>query len=300
MKTININKGNLNQRGNKTLFQTVLANTKTVGNKEFAAVPTELLFADPEYQRILTRSEAKINDLAKNWNDNKMDALRVVPHNDDFMFSIVDGYGRFTANSLRGMPNETLPCMIIQGAPENKEERRKFEAQLFVTQNLEMEALKPIQKHAANLLLNDEPTMIVERICQKFKMEIVSTGGKRGHYQLGSYSDAYRIAKKDGQECLFFIFQIIHFAGYQMETYGTSRDVVLALRNIYTAYHMNYMSRIFHFLKERSPKVFKAEAIAKYPKRVSYVACTLYIQDYLEKTGVFPMIYMEEGKLKYR
>lgn len=167
------------QKGNSLLFNTVMANTKVVGNKEFASVPVELLFADPDYQRIITRSKEKIYYLAKNWSDNKMDALRVVPHLDEKTFAIVDGYGRYTANSIRNGSSETLPCMFIQGAPNDPEERKKFEAKLFVEQNLEMETLTPVQKHYANLLIGDKAATILENICNEYEVQIVTTKGTR-------------------------------------------------------------------------------------------------------------------------
>lgn len=272
-------------REQRMLFNAIMNNLKEVGEKSFASIPTELLFVDERFQRTDTRSKSKIMKLARNWNPSKMDALRVVPHPEEARFSVVDGYGRLTANSIRQVPSEAMESEIIMGAPDDPEERLVFEARIFAEQNNETETLKPIQKHKANLLLGDKAAIMLEDICKEYGVEIISTGGgQRKDHKLGSYASAYSVAKVNGSDCLRYIFDVINKAGYDMEANGFSDAMVRALKNVYVGYQRDGEQLVAQFLRERKPAIFQAEAVAKYPKR-AYIASALYLQDYLVANG---------------
>ena len=130
-------------------YVTVMSNLKEIGQKKFASIPAELLFSDGRFQRTELSSEKKINSLVRNWNPDKMDALRVVAHPEEGRFSIVDGDHRFRAGKIVGM--EMFPCEVIQ-FKGSVEDRLMFEATLFATQLQEVEQLSCIQKHKANLI----------------------------------------------------------------------------------------------------------------------------------------------------
>lgn len=190
---------NKNQKGNKTLFETVMANTKSIGNKQLAAIPKELLFADDEFQRVETYDPAKVNLLRNRWSNNKMDPLRVVPHYEEYMFSIVDGFHRFLANSMRETPKENLECEIIMDLSEDPEERQKQEAYLFLHQYDEVEKLTPAQTFNAKLLLGDPAACLLKKLCEEYGITIVPTKGSRKEHVLGSLNDMLKIIESQGE-----------------------------------------------------------------------------------------------------
>ena len=286
-----------NNVADKMLYEAIMNNTKEIGNKTYAFIPVSLLYADPEYQRIETRNERKIYGLAKEWDDAKMDALRVVPHPEEYRFAVVDGYGRMCASQMTETPKTSLECEIIQGAPSDPEERLKFEARLYCEQQDETERLSPIQKHKANVLLRNTTAMILELVCSEYQVAIMSGKGYRNPRTLGSYTDAYSIVRVHGEDCLRYIFEVIRDAGFDLEPNGYCRPVMVSLRNIYTAYGKDSKKTISEFLRKSSPKDFKANAIAKYPKREANIACTLFLQDYLVSIGYGQEYVIKEGKL---
>lgn len=284
-------------KANKALYNAIMNNTKEIGHKVYAAIPVELLYADPEYQRIETRNERKIYGLAKEWDDAKMDALRVVPHPEEYRFAVVDGYGRMCASQMTETPKTSLECEIIQGAPSDPEERLKFEARLYCEQQDETERLSPIQKHKANVLLRNSTAMILELVCNEYHVSIVSGKGWRNERTLGSYGDAFNIVRVHGEECLRYIFDVIKASGFDLEPNGYCRPVMVSLRNVYTAYGTDSKKAISEFLRQSSPRDFKANAIAKYPKREANIACTLFLQDYLVSMGYGQEYTIKDGRL---
>lgn len=284
-------------KANKALYNAIMNNTKEIGHKVYAAIPVELLYADPEYQRIETRNERKIYGLAKEWDDAKMDALRVVPHPEEYRFAVVDGYGRMCASQMTETPKTSLECEIIQGAPSDPEERLKFEARLYCEQQDETERLSPIQKHKANVLLRNSTAMILELVCNEYHVSIVSGKGWRNERTLGSYGDAFNIVRVHGEECLRYIFDVIKASGFDLEPNGYCRPVMVSLRNVYTAYGKDSKKAISEFLRQSSPRDFKANAIAKYPKREANIACTLFLQDYLVSMGYGQEYTIKDGRL---
>ena len=284
-------------KANKALYNAIMNNTKEIGHKVYAAIPVELLYADPEYQRIETRNERKIYGLAKEWDDAKMDALRVVPHPEQYRFAVVDGYGRMCASKMTETPKTSLECEIIQGAPSDPEERLKFEARLYCEQQDETERLSPIQKHKANVLLRNSTAMILELVCNEYHVSIVSGKGWRNERTLGSYGDAFNIVRVHGEECLRYIFDVIKASGFDLEPNGYCRPVMVSLRNVYTAYGKDSKKAISEFLRQSSPRDFKANAIAKYPKREANIACTLFLQDYLVSMGYGQEYTIKDGRL---
>lgn len=284
-------------KANKVLYNAIMSNTKEIGSKVYASIPVELLYADPEYQRIETRNERKIYGLAKEWDDAKMDALRVVPHPEEYRFAVVDGYGRMCASQMTETPKTSLECEIIQGAPSDPEERLKFEARLYCEQQDETERLSPIQKHKANVLLRNSTAMILELVCNEYHVSIVSGKGWRNERTLGSYGDAFNIVRVHGEECLRYIFDVIKASGFDLEPNGYCRPVMVSLRNVYTAYGKDSKKAISEFLRQSSPRDFKANAIAKYPKREANIACTLFLQDYLVSMGYGQEYTIKDGRL---
>lgn len=295
---------NKGTRMEETLYNSIVSNARQVGSKYYADVPVELLIVDPEYQRIESRSQNKINKLAAQWDRNRLDALRTVAHPEEFKFSVVDGFGRLCASQLLIKPYKAIECEIILDAPSDPKERRKFEAKIFAKQEDCKEKLRPIQKHRANLLLEDPAAMLLQKICDKYDVTI-DPNIKRGWQQpgfLGAYIDLYKIAgASDGAGCLDFIFAIIKNTGWNLESNAYARHIITAFRTAYRAHEAEreaiaaYISDEF---RDTTPLLFKADSVSRYPKRGVPVACALYLEDLIVRDlNIERKTWCQDGRL---
>ena len=273
-----------NENTENTLYRTVVSNTQKIGNKYFASVPRELLKVDPDYQRIDTRSAAKIELLARNWDDNKMSPLSVVAHEEEGKFYVVDGYGRLVASSMIETPKKELECQIIFDAPLDDHERKLFEARLFIDQTKELELIKPYHKHKANLLLGDEVCIAMQEVCDKYGVTICTGTGQRGRGMLGSYTDCFRITKAVGKAGLEFVFETIQKLHWHEEKNGYSRTVMNGMLKVYRTNkdHEKLQRFVVSKLRGTTPEKFRANAVSKYPQRYETTAAAMFMEDILE------------------
>ena len=269
-------------------FETVMANVSpmvTEGRGKnmrtitaFAEVPLSICFVDPRYQGM--RAHKQLNKLENRFDKRKLAPITLVPHFEEHRFAIVDGQGRYKVAPKKGM--DRLTATILMDAPEDPQERLKFEAEYFIGQDSEVEQVKPLEKHLARVIIGDENALIIERLIRKYDIKIVATPGRRKESVLGSYTETYSIAKNRGEKCLDFIFSIIKNAGWNHESNGYSTFVMRALREIWVN-HQNERKEIHTYLsdtfRQMSPTNFSAEAKAKYPKREYKMACVLYAED---------------------
>lgn len=287
----------------RRLFDTIMNNLKQIGKrgggKFTGSVPINLLWVDPEYQRLDTRSEDKIRRLANHWDENKLTPIILVPHCEEARFAVVDGYGRLSASQMLADKYSQLDAIVLTNVPEDKKERQKFEASIFVEQDKDIEIVKPIQKHNARVLLGDQAAITIEKMCERYKITFTAKKGRRHEAVLGSYSDAYDIARIHGAKCLEFILDVIQNAGWRSESNGYSTYVMRALRDTWCA-HPTKRKEIAECLSEElrqiDPQSFKAISVARYPAREYKVACVLYMEDLLcNKLHLERKIY-DDGK----
>lgn len=268
----------------KTLFDTIVANIQKVGTKNYACIPVQLLYVDPDYQRIMTRSKRKIQELVNNWDPSQMDPLKVVIHKEECCFAIVDGFGRWTASQQLPIPLDSLDCNIILDVPKNKKERKRFEARLFAHQSDSVERVRPAQMHNANVLLGVDEYLWIDDVCKKYDIEISKgVAGRVAKGVLGNYSRTLRIAKTLGYDCLDYIFRLICESRWNLERDGFSGHIVDAIANMW-AYHPNDRKEIYtcllSWMKNNTPNMFSTLSKGKYPSRAG--ACySLYFEDML-------------------
>lgn len=185
-------------------------------------------------------------------------------------------------------------------APEDPDERLKFEAEYFIGQDSEVENVKPLEKHLSRVIIGDSAAVSLDKLLNKYGIKFVATKGNREESVLGSYTDTYSIVKVHGEKCLDFIFSIIDNAGWNKETNGYATFVMRALREVWIA-HPNDRKEIHRYLSKElrqiDPALFSAEAKAKYPKRDHRVSCVLYVEDLVcDGLGIEKKIYVENGK----
>lgn len=195
---------------------------------------------------------------------------------------------------------DRLNAIILMDAPEDLDERLKFEAEYFIGQNSEVENVKPLEKHPSEVILGREAATILDKLLNKYGIKFVAAKGNRGESVLGSYTDAYSIAKVHGEKCLDFIFSIIENAGWNKEKNGYATFVMRSLREIWIA-HPNDRKKIHKFLSKElrkiDPALFSANAKAKYPKREPRISCVLYVEDLVcDGVVIEKKIYVEDEK----
>lgn len=269
----------------KRLYKTIMSNLKPFMTDENGKVvqatgniPLSLCFVDVRYQGL--RRHSKLKKLIDKWDINKLSPIILVPHPEEYRFAIVDGQGRSIVAPMKGL--DSLNAIILMVYPEDTKERLLFEAEYFMTQNDETEPVKPIEKHLARVLRGDKTATELNDMLNKYGINFVDNAGQRTDSVLGSYTDTYAIAKRNGADGLDFIFSIIENAGWKEETNGYSTSIMRSLGYMYEA-HPDYREAIHRFLsrelRQMDPSLFHASGRAAYPKREFRTSCILYVED---------------------
>lgn len=287
-------------------FNDIVANIKplmTVGKGKnqraitgSAVVPLSLCFVDSRYQGM--RTHKHLNKLRNKWDERKLTPIILVPHPEEYRFAVVDGQGRCLVAPEKGM--DRLNAIILMDAPEDLDERLKFEAEYFIGQDSEVENVRPLEKHLPRVIIGDSAAVSLDKLLNKYGIKFVATKGNREESVLGSYTDTYSIVKVHGEKCLDFIFSIIENAGWNKETNGYATFVMRALREVWVAHPID-RKEIHRYLSNElrliDPALFSAEAKSKYPKRDHRVSCVLYVEDMVcDSLGIEKKIYVENGK----
>ena len=258
-----------------------------------AVVPLSCCFVDSRYQGM--RTHKHLNRLKNKWDERKLTPIILVPHPEEYRFAVVDGQGRCLVAPEKGM--DRLNAIILMDAPEDLNERLKFEAEYFIGQDSEVENVKPLEKHLSRVIIGDNAAVSLDKLLNKYGIKFVATKGNREETVLGSYTDTYSIVKVHGEKCLDFIFSIIDNAGWNKETNGYATFVMRSLRETWIA-HPNDRKEIHRFLSKElrqiDPALFSANAKTKYPKRDHRVSCVLYVEDMVcDGLGIEKKIYVD-------
>lgn len=261
-----------------------------------AVVPLSCCFVDSRYQGM--RTHKHLNRLKNKWDERKLTPIILVPHPEEYRFAVVDGQGRCLVAPEKGM--DRLNAIILMDAPEDLDERLKFEAEYFIGQDSEVENVKPLEKHLSRVIIGDRSATALDKLLKQYKIKFVATKGNREESVLGSYTDTYSIVKVHGEKCLDFIFSIIENAGWNKETNGYATFVMRALKEVWIA-HPNERNKIHRFLSKKlrliDPALFSADARSTYPKRDHRMSCVLYVEDMVcDGLGIEKKIYVDNGK----
>lgn len=275
-------------------YNLIMANTIPVGNKRYANILTDegIIFADKRIQRDndTTRAKKKIRNLAENWDINKMDALKVVPHPEEHRFSLVDGYHRLSAAIIKG--EKSLVCEIITGLSDNPEERIIQEATLFATQNDEVDVLSPIERHKANVLRGIKENVIVDDLCNKYNIALKKnpSHGRTQTGQLAGFTMALQFARTAEKEILDRTFCILCESRWNIAKLGLSANTIHMVANILKL-HPEYQNEICSLLIKEftpiEPEQLFSQAYSKYPARKEKERNLLYLEDVVcENLGI--------------
>ena len=287
-------------------LQGLLAPAKANGQEvAIISVPVYMLAIDNSYQTE-DRTERKLNYLTSRFDKRKLGVLTGVPHEEEGLIYLVDGYGRWKASQIVDKEKYThLNCAVLLNAPTDPRERRKFEAELFANQNRDVARLKPVDKHGAMQVLEDPAALALDELQMKYGFTI----GKRkykGENATGMtinnvYQVLYKGIRMHGKGLGEWYFEICKESGFATKTYGYTRYTYNALRDVYITYpdKRNEIAEILiDYFKPISPRDFKAEAVTKYPKLDSETACTVYVKDIIaDSLGLKHIKEMADGKV---
>lgn len=290
------------------MYNLIITNAIPVGNRKYAEIPItddiNMLYIDDRIQRDMDTPKAKkkIRNLSENWNPNKMDALKVVPHPEEFRFSTVDGGHRLCAGRLRG--EKTLICEIILGLSDDPNERLIQEATLFATQNDEVDMLSPVERHKANVLRRVKENVILDEIIKKYGIAL-KTNPLRGRVQngqLGGFTMALNIAKYEGKEMLDEIFNILYESRWNIVNNGLSANAIHVVHNILRLHPM-YKGEIKNILIDTftliEPDQLFSQAYAKYSERKEKERNLIYLEDIVCKKLQISRVYNGGSVSKY-
>lgn len=272
------------------LFNLTMQNRQRIGNKEYVCIAKELLFTDMSFQRVEESSKTKIRALANKWDENQMDALKVSVHPETFDFSIIDGYHRFTAGTMKGI--EEFPCVLLQGLSSDPKERLVQEATLFATQGDEIDTLSPVEKHKANVLRGVKENVILQEIVDKYNIPLKKnpSHGRVTVGHLAGYTQALAVAKVHGKELLDDVFYTICEARWNLAQKGLSANVISPIANMFK-FHPEHREEIkkelIEYFKPIEPDRFFASAMEKYPERKEKERLAVFLEDILcDKIGM--------------
>lgn len=264
------------------LWDLVMSNVQKIGGKQLVFIPMELLFVDDKFQRVDENSKARINQLARNWDINKMDSLKVSLHPEEMRGSVIDGYHRVMAAKILELPG--LEAEILQGMPENPEERLVKEATYFATQGDEVSKLTPVQKHKANVLRGIPENVAVNELIKQYHISL-KTNPSRGRVaagELAGFTVALYIVKHSGREMLDTILDVLCESRWNLSKNGLSANALYTVYNILRL-HPEHKAEIISALKSMftpiEPDQLFAQAYAKYSNRGEKERILMYTED---------------------
>lgn len=245
-------------------------------------VPVELLEIDTSYQTDV-RTERDLQYLTDNWDENKLLPLVGIPHWEEGKVYLVDGYGRWIASQLIDKEKyKELQVMIILTAPQDKEKRLEFEAEMYAFQNAQVAKMTPLQKHGAMLILHDKATETLENLKHEYGFEYRATKGNRDASILGSYASTLKLCKVDDGKCAHYVFDICQKAGFDRQANGYATYIMKGLADIYKLYSKNRRATkklLSEELRGITPAILRSRAVTKYPMVDFRSALSLYIED---------------------
>ena len=108
------------------------------------------------------RPHKYLNKLKNKWDERKLTPIILVPHPEEYRFAVVDGHGRCLVAPEKGM--DRLNAIILMDAPEDLDERLKFEAEYFIGQDSEVENVKPLEKHLSRVIIGDSAAVSLDKL----------------------------------------------------------------------------------------------------------------------------------------
>lgn len=270
------------------------------GCRALCEIPIDLLTIDKLYQTD-ARTERSLKKLIDNWDENKLEPITVVPHEEEGMFYIVNGYGRWVASQHLKEPKKYLSAIVLLGLSKEENKRRVQEAELYAYQNRDCSKMTPIQNHGALKIIGDPSVVLFEKLKNKYGFDF-GFGKKTSKKMntIGSYSETLNMIKARDEKCFDFIFSTLIDCGFDKKSNGYATYVLRSMRDIYDNYGDSdkIVKALINILRGMTPEQFKSYAITRYPNLDYRSACTMYLEDEMcNKVGKKKIRHVENNKI---
>lgn len=264
------------------LFENINANTQTIGRKKYAYIPLDILKIDASYQRTETFNKEKVKDLITNFDTSKMDTLMVSIHPEEKRYYIIDGMHRFLA--AKELNFESIECEIIEisGTPE---ERRKEEAARFISQQILIDKMTPLDQHKGHIICGDKEYIELDKIVNSFngliQFKTNKNRGKQPEGTITGYMECVRGIKRYGKDIIKDTFDILIAAGWNKKGTGLGNYSIKMVAEVLYTHKENtkVKAELARIIKEYDPSLFRAIAHGYYKMRSNSNAYALYLED---------------------
>lgn len=184
------------------------------------------MYIDYSYQRV-----SNINKLVDNWDYRKCSLLTVNYRESEHKFYVINGVHRVYAAKRNDTP--VLPCEIFYNLSVSEE------AYLFSTQDDDVEKVTTFDKYKANLLWEEENSIILKEMCDKYN--IIVSGRKGDRKETGclkALADTlnFFVNKKNENQkkkALDWIFNIYDKCGWRNDPLGLSGKYIVPITSVY-------------------------------------------------------------------
>ena len=232
----------------RIIAETILANTRTVGEIRIGFLPLSVLCVDYSYQRY---SRTKVKEIASNFDHNKCGFLLVSYRENESRFAIIDGGHRFEAASLIGLTS--LPCQILTGLSVEDE------AKVFAAQNENRTRLTENDLLRAQVCAGDEIAIGFQNLCKEFGIKLYANTPAS---HLVCVKTARRIYA-ESPDALRWVFDMICKANWNSVSKGFSVYTIAPLYHLYCANTGNLKeieSKILPFMLQYAPQAMLTRA----------------------------------------
>lgn len=241
----------------RLINETFIANAAQFGNVRAAYLPASSLFVDNDtYQR---KPQRTINQIAKEFDDDKCGFLEVAYRKDIGMFAIIDGQNRFTAGKMAG--RDRFACHILTDISV------KQEALKFASQDENKTLVSTYDKFRAELFAQKPDALQLKRICDKYGITVTyASNFKSG--TLKAIAQAKRIIKIGGEQALIWIFDVIKESGWHNLRNAYSDAMLRSLYNIYSVTeiddHEHIKYELTRYFKRVDPDRLLVQALSAF------------------------------------
>lgn len=283
------------ERGDEMLYSIVMSNKQMVGNKSHAYIPLKLCAADPSYQRTENISWSKVTRLANNWDNHLMDEITVVPHPDENLFYVIDGWHRVLASNMIG--NDSICAEIITDLSTDPKTRQKQEAEIFSKQNAFVDKLSAKDLHKAGIVAENKIDLQLNDLIKKYGFTISSKrSGKGNPNEIMSIASIVRMFKYDnGYNLIDNTFYVIVASGWNHEKGGITKNMFSTIRMMFALhpkFEADIRKSLVEILRPMSIKDAVAFATVEYPRRSESTRLGIWLEDRLvEKIPEMKPVY---------
>lgn len=244
----------------KAMCEQVMQNAYAIGYKKIALIDVGLLNIPP-YQR---ERRTHVWRIAENWDDHECDVVKVSYDRQHSCFNVINGQHRCSAAKMRGI--NFVVCEIETGMNTSSE------ARMFVSENTNSKKLNPFDEYKANQFISEEDDNDLSRldkriakVCDDYNVAVRQS---HGCGVLKTVPHARKIMKREGEEGLSFIFEVIQDSHWDKFPNGYSYVVMEALRKIYNVHNDNLdgvKRKLVAKLSASSPREIESIGNGRYP-----------------------------------